>query len=297
METERMSRRYAGIDAWEPRDVLDALLESQLAAAAAVRTALPAIEAAALAIVGRLSESSGRLIYVGAGTSGRIALQDGAELMPTFGWPPERLLLLIAGGEAALLRAVEGAEDSPEQAAALIAQHTVGRSDALLAVTASGTTPFTLGCLRAAQGAGALTVGIANNAESPLLAEAAHPILLDTGAEVIAGSTRMKAGTAQKIALNLLSSLVMIRLGHVYDGLMIDVQASNAKLLRRREDMLVYLSGRKRGEVREALHHAHGSVKLAMLLLQGCTLAEAQAALQRAGGQLRTALDAIGAQK
>src|SRR3979490_1870327 len=192
------------------------MIEGQFAAVAAVRAARPAIERAALAMEARLKDD-GRLIYVGAGTSGRLAVQDGAELMPTFSWPPERLVLLMAGGEKALTRAVEGAEDEVKQARALIKKHGVGASDVLIAVAASGTTPFTLACLRDAKKKGALTIGIANNAGTPLLADAHHPILLQTGAEPIAGSTRMKAGTAQRITLSLLSSLLMIRLGRVYD--------------------------------------------------------------------------------
>src|SRR5262245_3156189 len=183
----------------------------------------------------------GRLIYAGAGTSGRLAVQDGAELMPTFSWPPERLLLLIAGGNEALIQAVEGAEDQTEHAIALVKSHGICPKDVLIAVAASGSTPFTLACLRGAKKAGALTIGVANNAGAPLLLESDHPILLDTGVEPIAGSTRMKAGTAQRITLNLLSSLLMIRLGRVYEGLMVDVQATNRKLAKRSEEMLTHL--------------------------------------------------------
>ena len=231
MDTERPSPRYAHIDLWEPLDALDAMIEGQFAAVAAVRTARPALINAALAMETRL-RAGGRLVYAGAGTSGRLAVQDGAELMPTFSWPRDRLLLFIAGGEEAMTRAIEGAEDETVQAAALVRSHGIGPDDSLIAVAASGTTPFTLSCLREANRAGALTIGIANNAGTPLLAEAECPIYLDTGAEPIAGSTRMNAGTAQRIALNLLSSLVMIRLGRVYAGLMVEVQASNAKLSR-----------------------------------------------------------------
>ena len=149
----------------------------------------------------------GRLIYAGAGTSGRLAVQDGAELMPTFSWPPDRLVLLIAGGDKALIRAVEGAEDDVKTAQALIKTHKVEKPDVLIAVAASGTTPFTLACLRSAKRAGALTIGIANNPKTPILDDADHPILLETGPEPIAGSTRMNAGTAQRITLGLLSSL------------------------------------------------------------------------------------------
>lgn len=289
MGTEIVSPRYDDIDAWEPSEILEALVEGQLAAVAAVRAAREAIERAALAMETRL-RAGGRLVYAGAGTSGRLAAQDGAELTPTFSWPPERVLFLLAGGEEALMQAVEGAEDQPDPGIDLVRQHGVGSSDVLIALAASGTTPFTLACLREAKASGALTIGIANNQNTPLLNEADHGIWLDTGAESIAGSTRMKAGTAQKATLNLLSSLVMIRLGRVYGGLMVDVQASNKKLVRRSENMLIHLTERSRGEVRAALGKAEGSVKLAALLLHGCTPAEAEAALQRAHGQLREAL-------
>jgi N-acetylmuramic acid 6-phosphate etherase len=289
MGTEIVSPRYTGIDAWEPSDILEALIEGQLAAVAAVRAARRAIEQAALATEARLREG-GRLVYAGAGTSGRLAAQDGAELSPTFSWPKDRVLFLLAGGEGALIEAVEGAEDKPEHGADLVRENGIGATDVLIAVAASGTTPFTLARLREAKLRGALAIAIANNAKTPLLTEADHGIWLDTGPESIAGSTRMKAGTAQKATLNLLSSLVMIRLGHVYGGLMVDVQASNKKLVRRSENMLMHLTGRSREEVREALGRADGSVKLAALLLQGCTTGEAEVALEQADGQLREAL-------
>jgi N-acetylmuramic acid 6-phosphate etherase len=289
METERPSPRYVNIDAWEPADILDAMIEGQFAAVAAVRAVRAAIERAVLAAEGRL-RMRGRLIYVGAGTSGRLAVQDGAELMPTFSWPRERLLLLIAGGHEAMMRAVEGAEDETGGAADLVREHAVGADDVLIAVAASGTTPFTLACLREARARGALTIGIANNAGTPLLTEAECPILLETGAEPIAGSTRMNAGTAQRIALNLISSLLMIRLGRVYQGLMVDVQASNRKLVQRSERMLLRLTRRSPDEVREALTRANGSVKLAVLLLRGCEVDEARQLLDRADGQLRRAM-------
>jgi N-acetylmuramic acid 6-phosphate etherase len=289
IETERPSPRYSGIDLWESSDVLDAMIEGQFTAVAAVRAACPAIEDAVHAMEARLMVG-GRLIYAGAGTSGRLAVQDGAELMPTFSWPPERLLLLIAGGHEALLQAVEGAEDESEHALALIKSHEVSADDVLIAAAASGTTPFTLACLRGAKQAGALTVGIANNRATPLLSESDHPILLETGPEPIAGSTRMKAGTAQRIALNLLSSLLMIRLGHVYEGLMVDVQATNNKLVKRRVDMVTQLTGRSGKDAQDALARAEGSVKLAVLLLHGCRPEEAKALLDGCGGKLRVAL-------
>lgn len=293
MDTERASPRYSDIDIWDPSDILEAMIEGQFAAVAAVRAARPTIEKAALAIEARL-RNGGRLVYVGAGTSGRLAVQDGAELMPTFNWPQGRLLLLLAGGNEALIRAVEGAEDETDHAARLVKQHDVKTSDVVIAVAASGTTPFTLACMRESKRRGALTVGIANNRDTPVLNEADHAIWLETGAEPIAGSTRMKAGTAQRITLNLLSSLVMILLGRVHRGLMVDVQALNEKLVRRAETMLQRLSGRDEGDVRKALKRADGNVKLAVLLLHGCERPDAMELLERTGGKLRPALEIIG---
>src|SRR5437868_5362873 len=236
------------------------MIDGQFAAVAAVRAARHEIENAAKAVETRL-RYRGRIIYVGAGTSGRLAAQDGAELMPTFSWPRERLVLIMAGGAPAFTQSIEGAEDQAEIGAAQVAEHKVDAHDVLIAVAASGTTPFTLAALREARSAGALTIAIANNKDAPLLGAAERPIWLDTGAEPIAGSTRLIAGTAQKITLNLLSSLLMILLGRVYGGLMVDVQASNEKLLRRSEDMLMRLTHCSREQAREALGRARGSVK------------------------------------
>lgn len=174
MKTEESSPRYSSIDLWEPSDVLESLVEGQFSAVAAVRAALPAIRSAAVAMEAKLRER-GRVVYAGAGTSGRLAVQDGAELTPTFGWPNDRLLLLIAGGRDALLQSVEGAEDDIANARELIAQHRIDADDVLVAVAASGTTPFTLACLRKSQTRGALTVGIANNRGTPILEESPPP--------------------------------------------------------------------------------------------------------------------------
>jgi N-acetylmuramic acid 6-phosphate etherase len=214
--------------------------------------------------------------------------------MPTFSWPEERLVLLMAGGRDALVRSVEGAEDEIHLAAQLVQQHAVDSRDVLIAVAASGTTAFTVSCLREAKRRGALTIGIANNAGTPILEESDHPIWLDTGAEPIAGSTRLKAGTAQKIALNLLSTLLMILMGRIYNGLMVDVQAVNQKLVRRSEDMLIRLTGCSRDAARAALPRAHGSVKLAVMLLHGCDPERGAQLLDQAHGRLRSALALIG---
>jgi N-acetylmuramic acid 6-phosphate etherase len=292
MNTERSCPRYSSIDVWDAPDILDSLIEGQFAAVAAVHAARSAIESAAIAMEERLRHR-GRLVYVGAGTSGRLAVQDGVELIPTFGWPQDRLVLLIAGGRDALLQIIEGAEDEVDQAVRLIGRHQINAEDVLIAVAASGTTPFTLACLREGRRRGALTVGIANNRATPILQESHHAIWLDTGPEPIAGSTRLKAGTAQKITLNALSSLLMILLGKVYQGLMVDVRISNEKLMRRGEHILVQLTGCSHNDAHDALSRADGSVKVAALLLRGCELEEATKLLNRSGGQLRAALDLI----
>ena len=290
--TERADPRYRDLDAWPADSALAALFEAQLAAAAAVRPALPAIAAAVAAAESRL-RAGGRLVYIGAGTSGRLAVLDGVELPPTFGWPPARLVLLIAGGPAALLQAMENVEDDGAAARQAIIRHDVGGNDVAIGVAASGRTPFTCAALAEAAFRGALTIGIANNPASPLLAAAAHAVLIDTGAEPVAGSTRMKAGTAQKITLNLLSTLLMVRLGHVHAGLMVDVAAGNAKLRTRALAMLRTLSGAAEEPAQAALTAADGNVKTAVLLLRGLDGAAARALLTRSGGSLRAALAAL----
>jgi N-acetylmuramic acid 6-phosphate etherase len=292
MSTEGASSRYSGIDLWESGEIVDAMVEAQFDAVAAARAAKAALQQAVTAMEARL-RFRGRLVYAGAGTSGRLAVQDGAELMPTFSWPQDRLVLLMAGGPEALLRSVEGAEDEVGRARHLVRHYVIDRNDVLIAVAASGTTPFTLACLREAKLRKALTIGIANNPRVPLLEEADHPILLDTGAEPIAGSTRLKAGTAQKIALNVLSSVLMIMLGRVYQGLMVDVQAANQKLVQRSEDMLVRLTGSNHETARDALRRANGSVKLAVLLLNGCSVEQGIRLIEQSNGRLRAALEHV----
>ncbi len=292
MATEHRSTRYEDLDSWPSLDVLSALYEGQLSAVAAVRSALPAIAAAAEVAVEHL-RGGGRLVYVGAGTSGRIGVQDGAELPPTFNWPDERVVYLMAGGEGALLRAVENAEDSVEDGTARIRRARVGPTDVVIGVAASGTTPFTVAALREATALGAHTIGVSNNAGAPILAACTHPILVETGEEVVAGSTRMKAGTAQKIVLNLFSTLVMIRLGRVYRGLMVHMRATNAKLRRRAEIMVAQITGCSEAAAVEALAQADGDLKIASLIIHGADRAAAEAILARNDDNLRFALKEI----
>jgi N-acetylmuramic acid 6-phosphate etherase len=287
--TEGTDPRYIGLEEWPPETALDALLEAQMAAVAAVRPALPAIAAAAEQAAHRLRQG-GRLIYAGAGTSGRIGVQDGAELPPTFDWPEERLGLLIAGGTPALTRAIENAEDRTDLAHSDIQAQNPGPLDVVIALAASGATPYALACLTYAREKGALAIGIANSQGAPLLAAADHAILIQTGPEPIAGSTRLKAGTSQKVVLNLLSTLIMLRLGRVFRGQMVDMVARNEKLRRRALRMVRHLTGCTEDEARAALTQASGRTKLAILLLHGIDADEAASRLAACQGQLGAAL-------
>ena len=231
------------VDQLDTESALKVMLENQAEAIAALRKVLPQITEAVQALHARLvSSDTGRLVYIGAGTSARIGVQDGAELLPTFGWPDKRTAFIIAGGEAALLQPVENAEDDEHVAQADVARLTLGPSDCLIGLAASGHTPFTCAGIRAARHAGCLTVGISNNHSTPLLHESDYPICLATGAEALAGSTRLKAGTAQKICLNLLSTQLMVLLGRVRHGLMTEMTPRNAKLKARHAQIRALLA-------------------------------------------------------
>ncbi len=286
MPTEDFNSRYAGLDLWPTEAAVQAMIEGQLEAAAAVQSQAAAIAQAAEAAAERLSDPAGRLIYAGAGTSGRLAVLDGVELGPTFGW--DRSVYLLAGGADALMSSVEGAEDDAAEGERAMRDASPARADVVIAVAASGSTPYTLAAIRAAQTGGALTIGLANNPGAPLLQLAAHPILLDTGGEVVAGSTRMKAGTAQKIALNLLSTAVMLRLGRVYAGRMVAMRVSNAKLRRRAVAMVAEIAGVGKNEAAAALALAQDDIRLAVLIACGRSPEQSGAALAAAGGNLRT---------
>jgi N-acetylmuramic acid 6-phosphate etherase len=291
--TESIDPRYADIDSWPTEDAIAAMVEGQRRAVDALAAQVAALSAAAKAAAARLGRGDGRLIYAGAGTSGRVAVQDGVELTPTFGWPGARLAYLMAGGLDALTASQEGAEDDRAAAAAGIAAMKVGPADVVIAVAASGHTPFTLSAVEAARARGALTIGLANNPGAPLLAAAEHPILLDTGSEVISGSTRMNAGTAQKAALNILSTAIMLRLGKVYRGQMVDMIISNIKLRQRAITMIRLLAGCDEARASGALAEAGDRIAPAVLIAMGQSAADAQALLARHGGVLRDAVAAL----
>ena len=289
MPTEHISPRYVDLDSWSSAEMIEAMYEGQLTAAAAVRNALKAIAVAVDDAVPAL-QRGGRMIYAGAGTSGRIGVQDGSELVPTYGWPADRLVFVMAGGLGALVRSVEGAEDDEAEGVRAVVNAKIGADDVVIGIAASGTTPFTMGVLRAASAAGAVTIALANNPEAPLLSVARHAIVAETGTEVIAGSTRMKAGTAQKIVLNLLSTTIMVKLGRVYRGMMVHMRASNVKLRRRAEGMVSRIVGCSEAEAARLVKRSGGDVKVAVLLGLGLAEAEAAEALQRHDGNLRLAI-------
>ena len=290
METEQGLRRFRDADAWPAGEGLAAMLENQVNAFAAVRDALPALAAAVEAAAERLRGGAGRLVYAGAGASARLAVQDGVELHPTFGWPHGRLAYLVAGGEGALVRSAEGAEDDAAAGRREMAALRPGTTDVLVSVAASGTTAYTRAVQAAARDAGALCVAFANNPGAPLLDGADHAVLLRTGPEFLAGSTRMTAGTAQKIALNLFSTRLMTELGRVHRGLMVDMVPSNAKLVARAHRMVAAIAGVDEAAGAAAWDAAGGDVKRAVLMLRGLDRVEAQARLDASGGRLSAAL-------
>jgi N-acetylmuramic acid 6-phosphate etherase len=292
MSTEDINPRYADLDLWDNLTALKAFHEDQTAAIAAVGPALPAIAAAVDDAAPRLRRG-GRLIYVGAGTSGRIGVQDGAELFPTFNWPKEQVAFVIAGGERSLLQAIEDAEDSAADGAARIRELRVGLDDVVVGLAASGATPFTVGAVKAAKDCGAMTVGISSSRGSQLLTACDHAILVETGAEPIAGSTRLKAGTAQKVVLNMLSTLVMVRLGKVYRGLMVHMRPTNEKLRRRAARMVAMITGCAPEVAASAVASSNGDVKLAILVAKGVATEAARALIEKHRGNLRAALAEI----
>ena len=286
-QTENVAASSAGIDTWPDADILQALLEGQLHALMAIRPALPALARAAEAVASRL-RNGGKLYYAGAGTSIRIAVQDGTELPATFGIPEDQLRYLIAGGKDAIFETLADKEDSIEDGAA--AASACGQKDVLIAVAASGRTPYTIAAAKTARANGCFVVSVINVAHSELGKAADVEVVLDSGAEVIAGSTRLGAGSAQKAALNLISTLVGIKLGGVHDGMMVAMRPENEKLKERAAGIVAKIANVPLDVARKAMIEA-GEIKPAILLCKGAkSLATAQELLSGAGGNLRLAL-------
>jgi len=289
--TEAQHRHARGLSSVAPEEALARLLDGQRAALAAVGPALPALAGAADRAARALAAGH-RLAYAGAGSAGLMALADALEIAGTFGIPAERTPVLFAGGAAALLAMAGAPEDDRAAAARDVAAAALGPGDALVCVSASGSTPYTLAAAEAARAAGATVIAIANTPGSPLLAAADAAIFLDTGPEVVAGSTRLGAGTAQKAALNLLSTLAALRLGHVHDGYMVNLVADNAKLRARAAAIVAAVAGT--GDAPAALAASGGAVKPAILLAAGARDAgHAAALLADSGGHVGPALAAL----
>jgi N-acetylmuramic acid 6-phosphate etherase len=290
LKTELPSQEHTGLDQYPVADLVGTLIADQFNALDAVRGAATVIAAAVDAAVPRIA-AGGRLIYVGAGTSGRLGVLDGVELHPTFSWPHERALSLLAGGKGAMFQAVEGAEDNREQGGLDMAGLRPQANDVVMLLAASGSTPYVLGALDVARASGALTIGIANNSGAPVAMRAEFGITLDTGPEVISGSTRLKAGTSQKIVLNTISSAIMVRLNKVYGNLMVDMKATNAKLVRRAIALTVHVTGADEASARAVLEQCGFHVKVAIVaLMRKRTVADAQALLEQTHGSVRAAL-------
>ncbi|MEQ8400869.1 MAG: N-acetylmuramic acid 6-phosphate etherase [Roseitalea porphyridii] len=287
--TETLELDAPFLDTLDDEALFATLLGSQAKAIGAVERARPALIGATVAAAEALQEPGSRLIYCGAGTSGRVALLDGVELNPTFNWPEARLHILVAGGSASIVEAQEGAEDDGASATRALDELRLGAGDVVVGLAASGTTPFVLAALEAGNRAGALTIGVANNAGTPVLAEARCPVLLETGAEALAGSTRLAAGTSQKIALNIFSTALMVRLGKVYRGRMIDMRVTNRKLQGRAVAIVRDIVGCDEARAREALAACEFDVRQAILVARGATRAQALALLERHGGRIADA--------
>jgi N-acetylmuramic acid 6-phosphate etherase len=288
--TETRAARYRGLDTWSDGEILDAFWEGQARAVGAIRPALPSIAAAAEALAQRLN-AGGRVVYAGAGASGLLAAGDAMEIGPTFNWPDDRVFVLLAGGTDLTPGLKGDVEDHDDRGRIEAEALRLTASDAVIAVAASGTTRYTLAVMEVAAKAKALTIAIANNADAPMLNAADRPILLETGPEVISGSTRMNAGTAQKAVLNMLSSLTMIRLNRVHDGMMVDLRVQNAKLRDRAIGILMSITGATKDAAATALAACNDRIKPAALVLAGHTPAEAERILSQVGGSLRAALE------
>ncbi|MEU9604972.1 N-acetylmuramic acid 6-phosphate etherase [Streptomyces sp. NPDC048057] len=294
LTTEAFRPDLADIDRLPTLDIARLMSAEDRGVPGAVAENLSAIAAAIDAAAERMARG-GRLIYAGAGTAGRLGVLDASECPPTFNTDPSQVVGLIAGGPSAFVNAVEGAEDSAELAAADLAGLGVGADDTVVGVSASGRTPYAVGAVHYARSRGALTVGLSCNENSPLAAAADHGVEVVVGPELLSGSTRLKAGTAQKLVLNMISTITMIRLGKTYGNLMVDLRASNEKLRARSHRIVAYATGASEGEVEAALKATEGEVKPAILtILAEVDAVTASRLLAEANGHLRTALRAAG---
>ncbi|MBK9123752.1 MAG: N-acetylmuramic acid 6-phosphate etherase [Chloroflexi bacterium] len=287
MLTEQQNPRTVNLDQMTPLEIVQAMNEEDASVARAVALVLPQIAAAVEAITARMRRG-GRLFYIGAGTSGRLGVLDAVECVPTFGVPPELVVGIIAGGERAFVRAVEGAEDDADGGRRDLAAHNANALDCVVGIAASGSTPYVLGALEYANALGALTVGVSCNTEAPVTLRSEIGIEVAVGPEVLTGSTRLKAGSAQKMVLNMLSTAVMVGLGKVYGNLMVDVQITNAKLAARARRIVMQISGADEATADAALKGADGHAKTAIVMIaRRVDAQEARELLAAHSGHLR----------
>lgn len=295
LHTEKVDPRYVGLDTWPSTKVAQALLTAQIASVTQLQSLDDLIANAADDAAKRLATTKyGRLIYAGCGSSGRVGTQDGSELPPTYDWPTNRLAYVIAGGMSALTHAAEGAEDDIADGKRQIDALNVTADDVFIGIAASGTTPFTLSAAKAAKEKGALVIAVVNNQQSPMSQIADHAIESPTGGEVIAGSTRMSAATSQKIVLNVLSTLIMVRLHRVYDNLMVNLASSNIKLNIRRIGILQAIVDADEAQAASLLEQSGNDIKIAALMYHDFDKTSASALLEQHQGNLRAALATIG---
>lgn len=290
LSTEKRNMRTMKLDEMTPYQIISIMNEEDHNVVEAVRQALPQIEKTIQWTTQSL-QSGGRILYIGAGTSGRIGILDAVECPPTFGVSYNMVVGVIAGGQEAFVKAKEGAEDDPELGKKDLQDHQLTAKDVVIGLAASGRTPYVIGALRYARELGSKTVAISNNKEAPISAEADLAIELLTGPEVLTGSTRLKAGTAEKMVLNMISTASMVGIGKVYENLMVDVRQSNEKLVIRSENIVMEAVGCTREEARKNLKEVDGKTKLAITkMLLGCDAVTAGESLKQAGGKVKAAI-------
>ena len=287
-DTEKKEAIYGNIETWETQKLLKELLQSQTKSFTAVKNSLKDIEFAVSSSIKRLKQKNSKIIYVGAGTSGRIGAIDGVELIPTFGWPDERVQFCFSGDNP--LKPTEGSEDSEELAIQHFNEKKINQDDVVIGIAASGSTKYTLKIIELSKNIGALTIGVSNNRNSLLLNLAEIKICLETGSEFLAGSTRLTAGTSQKIALNLFSTSLMIKLNRVYKGFMIDVIASNEKLRKRAQFILSEITGCSKEIAVNLLEQTNYNIRMSLMIFHNYSIEDAKKILEENDNNLHKIL-------
>ena len=291
LRTEQVDEKFALLDVMTVGELLQVMNESDTEVPKAITQVLPTIKIVIDGVIDRMLQG-GRLIYMGAGTSGRLGVLDAAELGPTFSVAPTEVIAFIAGGDVALRQAVEAAEDNSELSVAELKKINLTAQDIVIGIAASGRTPYVISALKYANEIGALSVGLTSNPGSEITKVAQHAIAVDTGPELLAGSTRLKSGTAQKLVLNMISTITMIRLGKTFGNLMVDLQITNEKLMDRAVRIIQNATGADRGTSSTALEDSGHRVKVAILMiLLHVDATEAEARLKMASNHIRQALD------